>query len=115
MILYNGDEFETIGDRQVCEHHKKYPRDLDYAVCTCSASYTLHRKEIDAFRRRRNIGQNRLLTVLNLNAGEIRRRDLRLGQAILNAVYIKSGNSDIFYIEDDELANAVEEYMRRIK
>lgn len=106
-MFNTGDEYESVSEMHICEHHKKYPWDLGYGACTCSAGYSMRRKTISDFQRRRNIGQARLLEVLRLNAANIRRSDLRLGQLLLNAC----GDTDLFNIEDDELADAIERFL----
>lgn len=44
LITHNADEYETIVEHTICEYHKKYPRDINYAGCACSTTYTLRRK-----------------------------------------------------------------------
>jgi len=111
MLDHFGDEFESVSESHVCEHHQRYPFDVDYAACTCSTSYNLRRKEISNFRRYRNVGQARLLEVLRLNAAKIRKWDLRVGQLIVDAIHLKYGHSDPFNIEDDDLADAIEQFL----
>ena len=34
-------DIEVISEINICEHHKKYPKDFTYAACSCSASYSM--------------------------------------------------------------------------
>ncbi len=43
-IVKNIEKIETEINRDICEHHKKYPKDTDYAGCTCSTSYVGKKK-----------------------------------------------------------------------
>lgn len=46
LIEVNKNEYETITTHTICEYHKNHPKDVSYAGCSCSSSYTLKRRTL---------------------------------------------------------------------
>jgi hypothetical protein len=46
IINYNPDDYEVEIKNTICEYHKKYPQDRNYAGCGCTGSYCSKRNKV---------------------------------------------------------------------
>lgn len=44
IIHFNPDDYETHTDHMTCQFHKDNPG-VPYAGCTCTGTYSVHKKE----------------------------------------------------------------------